>query len=115
MKIALGMEATIKNRNILIAGASIAGPALAWWLKKYGFNVTVIEKAPVLRGGGYRIDVRGAAVEVAERMGIMNTIREKRTRLTGSSIVNSKGKHLLNVDDPNLFGMRQANDAEIMR
>jgi 2-polyprenyl-6-methoxyphenol hydroxylase-like FAD-dependent oxidoreductase len=35
-----------KNTTILISGASIAGPALAYWLKRYGFNPTVIERAP---------------------------------------------------------------------
>jgi 2-polyprenyl-6-methoxyphenol hydroxylase-like FAD-dependent oxidoreductase len=43
----------VKNRNILISGASVAGPALAYWLGRYGFNPTVVEVAPALRGGGY--------------------------------------------------------------
>jgi 2-polyprenyl-6-methoxyphenol hydroxylase-like FAD-dependent oxidoreductase len=59
--------------------------------------------------------VRGVAVEVAERMGVMDAIREKRTNLRGSAIINGKGKHMVDVDDPNVFGMRQENDAEIMR
>jgi hypothetical protein len=47
-----------KNSTILISGASIAGPALAYWLKHYGFNPTVIERAPQLREGGYPVDLR---------------------------------------------------------
>ncbi|MEO8876458.1 MAG: NAD-binding protein, partial [Polyangiaceae bacterium] len=50
--------------KILISGASIAGPALAYWLTAYGFDVTVVERAPSLRPGGYAIDVRGAALGV---------------------------------------------------
>lgn len=49
------------NRKILISGASIAGPALAYWLNRYGFQPTIVEKAPALREGGYAIDIRGAA------------------------------------------------------
>jgi 2-polyprenyl-6-methoxyphenol hydroxylase-like FAD-dependent oxidoreductase len=109
------METPIKNQNVLISGASIAGPALAFWLTRYGFNVTVIEKAPIIRKGGYRVDVRGVAVEVAERMGIMSKIRESGTAMKGSSFINSEGKRLVNIYDPNLLGMRQANESEIMR
>ncbi len=50
--------------NILISGAGIAGPTLAYWLKRYGFNPTVIERAPKRREGGYIIDFRGMGVEV---------------------------------------------------
>jgi 2-polyprenyl-6-methoxyphenol hydroxylase-like FAD-dependent oxidoreductase len=54
-----------KNTTILISGASIAGPTLAYWLKHDGFTPTVIERAPHLREGGYPIDVRHEAVQVA--------------------------------------------------
>src|SRR6266704_3370880 len=57
-----------KNKNILISGASIAGPTLAYWLKRYGFTPTVIERAPQLREGGNAVDVRYEAVQVAEIM-----------------------------------------------
>src|SRR2546425_9399259 len=67
------------NRKILISGASIAGPALAYWLNRYGFQPTVVEKAPALREGGYAIDIRGAAQEVAARMGILDEVRKVHT------------------------------------
>jgi 2-polyprenyl-6-methoxyphenol hydroxylase-like FAD-dependent oxidoreductase len=51
----------MQNQNILISGASVAGPALAWWLARHGFRPTVVERAPDLRGGGYAVDFRGAA------------------------------------------------------
>jgi len=109
------MNPGIQNKNILISGASIAGPALAWWLNKYDFNVTIVEKAPTLREGGYRVDIRGAAADIIDRMGLMPEIRKAGTALKGSSLVNKKGKTVLELDDPNIFGMRQENDAEIMR
>jgi 2-polyprenyl-6-methoxyphenol hydroxylase-like FAD-dependent oxidoreductase len=62
--------------SVLISGASIAGPALAYWLDRYGFEVTVVERAPEIRGGGYAIDVRGTALEVVRRMGVLPRLRE---------------------------------------
>ena len=46
---------TLQNRRILISGASVAGPSLAWWLARHGFHPTVVERAPQLRGGGYAL------------------------------------------------------------
>ena len=64
------------GRTVLVSGASIAGPAVAFWLQRYGFAVTVVEKSAGLRGGGYPIDVRGTALEVARRMGILPQLQE---------------------------------------
>ncbi|MFI5933771.1 FAD-dependent monooxygenase [Actinoplanes sp. NPDC051494] len=62
--------------RVLVSGASIAGPALAFWLHRYGFDVTVVEKANAVRGGGYPIDIRGTAIEVIRRMGVLAPLRE---------------------------------------
>jgi len=51
-------------KRILISGASVAGPALAFWLNRYGFEVTVVERAPGIRPGGYAVDFRGTAMNV---------------------------------------------------
>jgi 2-polyprenyl-6-methoxyphenol hydroxylase-like FAD-dependent oxidoreductase len=42
--------------RILISGAGIAGPTLAYWLAEYGFEPTIVEAAPHLRSGGYLVD-----------------------------------------------------------
>src|SRR5439155_1446180 len=47
--------------RILVSGASITGPAVAWWLRRYGFAVTVVKRAPALRPGGHAVDLRGVA------------------------------------------------------
>ena len=56
--------------KVLVAGASIAGPALAHWLRRRGAEVTVVERAPGLRPGGQAVDVRGIRKEVVRRMGL---------------------------------------------
>lgn len=66
----------VRRRTVLISGASIAGPALAFWLNRYGCAVTVVEKAGALRGGGYPIDVRGTALDVVRKMGVLPRLRD---------------------------------------
>ncbi|TME06172.1 MAG: hypothetical protein E6I80_14980 [Chloroflexi bacterium] len=80
------------NTNILISGASIAGPTLAYWLKRYGFNPTVIERAPQLREGGYPIDVRNEAVQVAKLMGIWSRLQQEKTNFGEISFVNERNQ-----------------------
>ena len=50
---------TLKNTRVLISGASIAGPALAFWLNTYGFEVTLVERANEVRPGGQAVDFKG--------------------------------------------------------
>jgi 2-polyprenyl-6-methoxyphenol hydroxylase-like FAD-dependent oxidoreductase len=59
----------VSGTRVLVAGASIAGPALAHWLRRRGAEVTVVERAPGLRPGGQAVDARGVAKEVILRMG----------------------------------------------
>ncbi|WP_294206986.1 FAD-dependent monooxygenase [uncultured Chryseobacterium sp.] len=101
-------------KKILISGASIAGPALAWWLSHYGFDVTIIERSPELRTGGYKIDLRGAAVEVIKKMGLYEKVRDEQVGMTGADFVNNKGKKLAQLP-ANLIGLRQNDDVELMR
>jgi 2-polyprenyl-6-methoxyphenol hydroxylase-like FAD-dependent oxidoreductase len=75
--------------SVLISGASIAGPALAFWLHRYGFEVTVIERAAELRSGGQNVDVRGAGREVARRMGLEDAIRAATTGEAGVRFVDA--------------------------
>jgi 2-polyprenyl-6-methoxyphenol hydroxylase-like FAD-dependent oxidoreductase len=63
--------------NILISGAGIAGPTLAFWLRKHGFQPTIVERAPRLRTGGYIIDFWGAGFDVADRMDLVPEILRK--------------------------------------
>ncbi|MFJ5799011.1 FAD-dependent monooxygenase [Streptomyces decoyicus] len=101
-------------RTVLISGASIAGPALAYWLHRYGFTVTVVERAPALRTGGYKVDIRGAAIEVAERMGLLRDIQRASTDMQTGAYVNDDGKRIATLP-ADIFGARVGRDDEIMR
>jgi 2-polyprenyl-6-methoxyphenol hydroxylase-like FAD-dependent oxidoreductase len=103
------------NERILISGASIAGPTAAFWLARHGFSVTVVERAPRLRTGGNGVDVRGEAVEVAERMGIMGRIRAVATDVIGTSFVNSANRSVARIDMQAIQRKYGSGEAEIMR
>jgi 2-polyprenyl-6-methoxyphenol hydroxylase-like FAD-dependent oxidoreductase len=87
----------LKNRDILISGGSIAGPALAYWLRRYGFHPTIVERVPAPRDGGHATDLRGAARDVAERMGILAAARQARIGTRGMAYVNSANKRLVSM------------------
>ncbi|MFR9775225.1 FAD-dependent monooxygenase [Micromonospora sp. MS34] len=80
------------DRTVLISGAGIAGPALAFWLRRYGFAVTVVERSPGLRPGGQAVDVRGTAREVVDRMGLTDRIRAESVREQGMAYVDARGE-----------------------
>ena len=61
--------------QVLIVGAGIAGPTLAYWLLQAGHQPTLVERAPQLRRGGYLVDFWGAGFDVADRMGIVPELR----------------------------------------
>ena len=61
-------------KKILISGAGIGGPTLAFWLNAAGLEVTLIERARTLRTGGYVIDFWGLGYDIAERMGLGSEI-----------------------------------------
>jgi len=63
------------KKTALISGASIAGLTMAYWLNRYGYEVTVIEISSGLKKGGSPIDIRGASLDVVERMDILERIK----------------------------------------
>ena len=102
---------TLQNQRILISGASVAGPSLAWWLARHGFRPTVVERAPRLRGGGYAVDFRGAAhLSVLAKMGILDRIRERQTHLSATTYVDEDGRPVASMP-AGIF----AGDVEILR
>jgi 2-polyprenyl-6-methoxyphenol hydroxylase-like FAD-dependent oxidoreductase len=100
----------MENGKILISGASVAGPALALWLSRYGFQPTVIERAPAVRPGGYAVDFRGASMQVLERMGLLAEVQRMQTRTGAITIVDRANKKIASMPDGFTSG-----ELEIMR
>ena len=78
--------------HVLISGASVAGPALAYWLVRAGCKATIVERAPSLRIAGQGIDVRDAARDVVKRMGIFDRFLEKSSHEDGNDFVDGNNR-----------------------
>ncbi|MGI8570788.1 MAG: hypothetical protein ACR2KT_17955 [Methylocella sp.] len=84
----------MNHKTVLISGAGIAGPTLAFWLKAAGFEPTLIERAPALRTGGYVIDFWGLGYDIAERMGLARDINRIGYHVREMRIVDDRGKRV---------------------
>jgi 2-polyprenyl-6-methoxyphenol hydroxylase-like FAD-dependent oxidoreductase len=101
----------MKNTTVLISGASIAGPALALWLARYGATVTVVEKASAMRPGGQAVDFKGDTHRtVLERMGILDEVYRRQTGGHDQTVIDAQGKPLAVIP-----GEFTGGDVEIRR
>jgi 2-polyprenyl-6-methoxyphenol hydroxylase-like FAD-dependent oxidoreductase len=81
-------------KTVLISGAGISGPTLAYWLHKSGFKPTLIEHAPSFRTGGYVIDFWGLGYDIAERMGLSGDLDLLGYHMQELRIVDDEGRRL---------------------
>lgn len=100
-------------KTVLISGASVAGTSLANRLGNLGFDVTVVERAAAPREGGYAVDVRGCAIDVLDRLGVLPAARSLQTDTLGTSFLSASGEAAATM--PRGFGVISASDLEIMR
>jgi 2-polyprenyl-6-methoxyphenol hydroxylase-like FAD-dependent oxidoreductase len=88
----------MSNKRVLVSGASVAGPATAYWLARHGFEPTVVEIAPALRRGGAAVDFRGEAhMTVLERTGVLGRLREIQTGGSPMTFVDEQGRTVLHL------------------
>lgn len=78
--------------KIVINGIGIAGPALAWWLTRFGHEVLLVEQAPRLRSAGYIIDFWGIGYDIVERMGLIDEVRALGYRMREVRLVDRDGR-----------------------
>lgn len=102
-------------RRVLISGASIAGPTVAFWLQRHGFDVTIVERSSSIRLGGYPIDLRAAAMEVAERMGLLHDLLAAHIHSRRATFVDAEGRELAAVDPEWVHGGVRGRDVELPR
>ena len=102
--------------RVLISGASVAGPALAYWLVRAGCKVTVVERAPSLRSVGQGIDIRDTARDVVKRMGIFDRIRDRSSHEEGVELIGSNNRCFARFGvDESGKGDSFTSDVEILR
>ena len=102
--------------RILVSGASVAGLTVACWLDRFGFEVTVVERSAGLRPGGQALDIRGPALDVARRMGVLADFRRRSTELRGMSMVDDSGTEIFRTTERTLTGGRlDSDEVEVLR
>jgi len=84
--------------RVLISGAGIAGPALAFWLIRHGFEPTLIERAPRFRDSGYMIDIWGIGDDLLERMGLLDAAGERGYAFERLAFVDERGRRVSGFD-----------------
>ncbi|MBD3940498.1 FAD-binding domain [Microbacterium sp. NEAU-LLC] len=84
--------------KVLIVGAGIAGPTLAYWLRRTGHEPTIVEHAPGLRRGGYAVDFWGSGFQVADRMGLAPRLRQEGYRFREAREVSDSGRRIAHFD-----------------
>jgi 2-polyprenyl-6-methoxyphenol hydroxylase-like FAD-dependent oxidoreductase len=99
----------------LVSGAGIAGAAAAYWLRKAGLNVTVVERAASPRPGGQTVDLRGAGRTVVERMGLLDQIRSMTVTQRGIAWVDESGRHRAEMPVEAFGGRGIVSADEILR
>ena len=97
--------------KILVVGAGIAGPAVCYWLRRFGFSPTLIEKSSTVRKNGIGLDIRGSALDVVKKMGIYDRLCAHHTQVNLESWVDADGNVLVEKS----VGYSSHDDVEVMR
>ncbi|MGW4350514.1 FAD-dependent oxidoreductase [Nocardia sp. NPDC004582] len=102
--------------RILVSGAGVAGPASAYWLTRHGFSVTVVERAASLRKtGGHAVDLFRPAMDISERMGVLDRIEECATGTARLTLRAEGARRPVRVDLGKIFSAASDRHVEIMR
>jgi len=101
--------------TVLISGAGIAGPALAFWLTKSGYQVTIVELADGIRPGGQTVDLRGAGGAVVERMGLIGQMRQRSLDQRGVAWIKADGSRRAEMPVTAFNGNGLVSKLEILR
>jgi 2-polyprenyl-6-methoxyphenol hydroxylase-like FAD-dependent oxidoreductase len=101
--------------TVLISGAGIAGPALAFWLTKSGYQVTIVELADGIRPGGQTVDLRGAGGDVVERMGLIDQMRQRSLDQRGVAWIKADGSRRAEMPVTAFNGNGLVSKLEILR
>jgi len=101
--------------SVLISGASIAGPTLAFWLDRFGYDVTIVERASGPRRGGYAVDLRGPAMEVVLRMGVVPRLAKSHVNVEKVTFLDAEGATAAIIRPQAVSGGVIGRDLEVPR
>lgn len=101
--------------DVLISGAGVAGPSLAWWLLEAGHRVTIVERADAARTGGYIIDFWGKGYDLAERMGLLPRLLEAGYRVQEVRLVDAAGGRVTGISGKAFFAVTKGRFTSLPR
>ncbi|MBX3193634.1 MAG: FAD-binding domain [Microbacteriaceae bacterium] len=101
--------------RVLIVGAGIAGPTLAYWLRRSGHEPTLLEHAPEPRRGGYLVDFWGAGFDIAEWMGIVPELMRRGYIMREMREIGADGRRVASIDPGDLIGLAGGRYVTIAR
>ena len=101
--------------RVLISGAGIAGPSLAWFLSRVGARITVLEKSQTLLPHGQNVDIQGSARTLIKKMGLSDQFRRFHTAEEGSQFVNSHGRPVARFPVNQGYSASLTSEYEILR
>src|SRR3954451_5302393 len=105
-----------KTTRVLVSGAGVAGPVVAYWLTRSGFSATVVERTPDLRKtGGHAVDLFRPAMTVSERMGVLPRIEERATGTNRMTVYPEGSRRAVRADLSKIFSATSDRHVEIMR
>ncbi|GIM81433.1 FAD-dependent monooxygenase [Salinispora arenicola] len=110
------MTSPLTGLRILISGAGVTGPALAYWLSRSGAETTVVEIAPTLRASGFAVDFRGPThLGVLERMGLIDDLRAIQTHSGALRCVDELGRTIFELPTEIAGGDIEVNRRDLSR
>lgn len=102
-------------KNVLISGASVAGPVLAYWLHRHGMRATIVERADAVRPGGLAVDFRGTAMRVLDQMGILDELRAHATQSGAALVVDADGNPIATMPAEIFAGDLEVHKSDLTR
>jgi len=78
-----------KPKKVLISGASFAGLSTAYWMIKFGYQVTLVEIAYQLKQGGTPVNILEGTVDIVQRMGMLEQIRANQIHMQSMAFKNA--------------------------
>ncbi|AZZ51879.1 FAD-dependent monooxygenase [Rathayibacter festucae] len=87
-----------RQRRVLISGASFAGLATALWMRRLGYEVTIVEIGSGLKRGGTPVDIRDDTIAIVERMGLLEQISAKALAPRVTEFTTPEGDLIARID-----------------
>jgi len=86
------MDEDVRARRVVIAGAGIAGLAAALRLRRAGWDVLVVERAPGRRSSGYMVNLIGVGYAAAEQLGLLPELTARDLGVVTTIMVKADGR-----------------------